>query len=200
MLTQIQKNELNILKEETNNCIKCNLSNTRKHVVFGEGNTNADLMLIGEGPGKKEDLIGKPFVGPSGKLLTTMLETELKILRSSIYITSIVKCRPTNKLQINKDRPPNLIEKAACTPILFRQIELIKPKIIVTLGSSATKIFINTKESLSKIHGKWFNYNDIFVMPLFHPSYILRNGGVNSKLKVVWCEAMKIVLLKLKED
>jgi len=161
-------------------CTKCVLSKTRTKVVFGHGPVPCDLMLIGEGPGEKEDLSGLPFVGRAGQLLTQILSSINIDREKDIYITNIVKCRPP------ENRAPQAEETDACYPYLEAQIKLIKPKIILLTGAPATKVVLKNEEPMSKIRGKWFKLpclpagtagTDIDVMPIFHPSYLLRNAS-----------------------
>ncbi len=195
MSSQIQA--LEKLAQEVSSCQKCKLSQSRTQTVFGEGDANAELMFIGEGPGKQEDIQGRPFIGRSGNLLTRMIELGSKIPRSKVYICNLVKCRPTVDLAFEKDRAPDENELEACTPYLIKQIQVIKPKVIVTLGGPATKFLLQNKEGITKIHGKWYEFQGIPLMPIYHPSYILRNGGEKSPLRKVWWEAMKKVIQKL---
>ena len=154
-------------------CKKCRLSKTRTKVVFGHGPVPCNLMLIGEGPGEKEDLSGLPFVGKAGQLLTQILASINIDREKDIYITNIVKCRPP------ENRAPQSDETEACYPYLEAQIKLIKPKMILLAGAPATKVVLKNEEPISKIRGKWFKLSgtDISVMPIFHPSYLLRNAS-----------------------
>lgn len=190
---------LEVLKQIALECKKCKLCLTRKNVVFGEGNPEANLMFIGEGPGKTEDETGRPFVGRAGELLTRIIENGLKISRKSVYIANVVKCRPTVEMKGEKDRPPDQDEVEACSPYLIRQIELIQPKIIITLGNPATKFLLKTTEGITKIRGNIYQYKGIPVVPTYHPSFVLRNGGENSPLKKDVWEDMKLVI-KLMQD
>ncbi|SNR80395.1 uracil-DNA glycosylase [Desulfurobacterium atlanticum] len=158
------------LKEEILKCKKCRLAQTRTNVVFGEGNPKANLMFVGEAPGEQEDLQGRPFVGRAGQLLTRFLNL-FGIDRDRVYITNIIKCRPP------KNRNPNPDEIKACYPYLEKQIEIIKPKVIICLGAFAARTILNLPEktAISKIRGKEFNINGITVIPTFHPAYLLRN-------------------------
>lgn len=153
------------------NCNLCPLAALgRTKIVFGEGNPDANLMLIGEGPGKNEDEQGRPFVGRSGKLLTKILTT-LGIKREDIFIANIVKCRPPN------NRSPLPGELSTCKTILLeKQIEIINPKAICTLGSCATQALLGTKMGITKTRGTLQSYQGITLIPTFHPAYILRNG------------------------
>ena len=167
------KEKLEELYKKYKNCTKCDLGNSgRKNIVFGDGNPNAKIMFIGEGPGKDEDLQAKPFVGRSGKLLRSTIKS-VQIDSNDIYITNIVKCRPPN------NRVPSPTETKMCKSILlFMQIKIIKPRLICTLGASALNTIIcagNQKHKISKIHGKVFIKNETRFIPLFHPAYILRN-------------------------
>ncbi len=137
-------------------------------LVFGEGNPNADLMLIGEAPGEDEDLSGRPFVGRAGQLLDKILES-VALERDDIYITNIVKYRPPG------NRNPTPQETLASEPLLIEQIKLIRPQIIGTLGNVPTQYFLGTKDGITKTHGKWFEWHGVKVFPLFHPAYLLRN-------------------------
>jgi len=176
------------------NCTRCKLHATRNTIVFGEGNPEASVMFIGEGPGKDEDAQGRPFVGKAGQLLTAVIEKGMKLKRSDVYIANVVKCRPTVNMELKRDRPPDDEEIAACGPFLKRQIEIINPKVIVTLGNPSTKFLVNPKEGITKVHGVWHLYNNIPVMPTFHPSYILRNGGDSSPLKrLLWEDIKKVI-------
>lgn len=152
-------------------CTKCELSKTRNTVVFGDGPVPCDLMLIGEGPGADEDEQGHPFVGRAGQLLTKILESVQIDRKKDIYITNIVKCRPPN------NRAPLPAETTACYPYLEAQIRLVKPKIIILTGAPATKVVLKNETPISQIRGKWFclENTDISVIPIFHPSYLLRS-------------------------
>ena len=180
-------------------CQLCKLAATRKKVVFGEGNPHARLMFIGEGPGKDEDLSGRPFVGRAGQLLTRIIENGLKLKREDVYIANVVKCRPTIDGLGQRDRPPESDEVKACAPYLRQQIELIKPEVIITLGNPSTRFLLNTMEGITKLRGKWQSYNGIAVMPTYHPSFLLRNGGDagnTPQKRDVWND-MKMVIEKL---
>lgn len=185
---------LDELKEIVNNCKNCKLHTTRTNVVFGEGNKEADVLFIGEGPGKEEDLQARPFVGRSGALLTAIIEKGMEVPRNEVYIANIVKCRPTVDMQFTRDRAPEEDEVKACCAYLKKQIDIIKPKVIITLGNPSTRFILSTKIGITKLRGKWHYYNNIPVMPTFHPSYVLRNGGEKSPLKrEVWND-IKLVI------
>ena len=173
-----QYNDLNHenLQKDADNCQDCELYEDRNNVVFYSGNTNANLMLVGEGPGQQEDEEGIPFVGRSGKLLTKILES-VEINRDDIYIANTVKCRPPN----NRTPLPN--EMDVCSDYLIRQIQIVQPKIICLLGAAAMKSILGPTESITKIRGKWITTSvdymdeDLYIMPIFHPSYLLRNSS-----------------------
>jgi DNA polymerase len=162
--------DLPALEREASTCTRCPLHETRTHIVFGEGDEDAQLMIVGEGPGEEEDLTGRPFVGRSGRLLDKVLESG-GIARNDVYIANMVKSRPPG------NRNPKPEEIAACEPWLIGQIQLIRPQIIVTLGNVPTQHFVKTKDGITKTRGKWFEWHGIRVFPMFHPSYLLRNSS-----------------------
>ncbi|MCB1138770.1 MAG: uracil-DNA glycosylase [Leptospiraceae bacterium] len=182
------------LQKEAQSCRKCRLCETRRTVVFGEGDPAARLMFIGEGPGKTEDETGRPFVGRAGELLTRIIENGMGLSRSQVYIANIVKCRPTVEQKGFRDRPPDPEETAACSPYLLRQIELIRPEVIVTLGNPSTRFLLNTSLGITKLRGQWADFRGTPVMPTYHPSYVLRNGGEKSPLRRdVWEDIQKVM-------
>lgn len=150
-------------------CQKCGLADTRTHVVFGVGRTDAEVLFVGEGPGEHEDLTGEPFVGKGGKLLDDMLSLVGLDRTKNIYVANIVKCRPPH------NRDPLNTEQEACMGWLRRQIELIDPKIIVCLGRIAAMVLIKPDFKISKEHGQWFQVDGREVMALFHPAALLRD-------------------------
>jgi DNA polymerase len=155
-------------------CELCKLAAGRTQVVFGVGRADADLLFVGEGPGEQEDLKGEPFVGRAGGLLTQLIEG-IGLTRAEVYIANVVKCRPPG----NRDPQPEEIE--ACAPWLDRQLALIQPKVIVTLGNFATKLLLDTKEGITKLRGQEFAFSragiDAVLLPTLHPSAVLRSGG-----------------------
>lgn len=163
--------DLEAVAAEAAICTRCRLAEGRTQVVFGVGNPKADLMFIGEAPGRDEDLQGEPFVGRSGKLLDRLMIEELGHDRSGVYVTNSAKCRPPG----NRDPQPD--EIAACRPWLDSQLELIDPKVIVTLGNYATRRILDTKEGITKMRGQEHEWNGRVVVPTFHPSAALRSGG-----------------------
>ncbi|WP_286846483.1 MULTISPECIES: uracil-DNA glycosylase [Aminobacterium] len=158
------------LLEDITTCEKCALCKTRKHVVPGEGAIKSLLMFVGEGPGFDEDEQGRPFVGKAGQLLTKILKAA-DISRKDVYITNVVKCRPP------ENRVPTIEEMMVCNKYLEAQIALIQPAIIVCLGNTPTKWFLKTSEGITSLRGQWFQWRGIDLMPLFHPSYLLRNDS-----------------------
>ncbi len=189
-----QERELHALADVVAGCDSCRLHTARTRTVFGEGSASAQVMFIGEGPGRQEDLSGRPFIGRAGELLTRIIEQGMGVSRSQVFIANIVKCRPTVELRGQRDRPPEPDETAACSPYLQRQIDLIRPRVIVTLGGPATKFILNTTIGITRLRGKWGEYGGIPVMPTFHPSYVLRNGGDRSPLRrEVWSDIQQVL-------
>jgi len=168
-------NELKELKKICENCTLCDLAKTRTKVVFGEGNPQAKLMFIGEGPGEMEDKTGRPFVGRAGQLLTKIIENVLNLKRDDVYIANIVKCRPPN------NRVPTIEEAETCKPYLLKQIEIVNPNIIVCLGKTAFMYLLNNDTPISKVRGQIFEYKGKKVIPTFHPSYLLRNPSAKKE-------------------
>lgn len=156
------------LEESIRNCNKCKLCKNRHNIVLGEGNKNAEIMFIGEGPGADEDIQGFPFVGKAGQLMNKAFEA-LEIKREEVYITNIVKCRPP------QNRVPNKEETTACMDYLRSQVMLVKPKIIVLLGSTALKSILGEEYGITKTRGIWIEKKGILYMPTFHPAALLRD-------------------------
>jgi DNA polymerase len=164
-------------------CRRCKLHTLgRRQVVFGVGNPNADLMFVGEAPGADEDLQGEPFVGRAGQLLTKIVEA-IDLRREDVYIANVIKCRPPQ----NRNPEPDEVEQ--CEPFLFRQIDIIKPKVIVALGKFAAQSLLRTAEPITRIRGREYKYRDAILMPTYHPAYLLRNPSAKRE---VW-EDMKRV-------
>jgi uracil-DNA glycosylase len=155
------------LEKRAKVCTLCPLAKTRTNVVFGSGNKNAKLLIVGEAPGQNEDLQGLPFVGRAGQLLTNMLKA-IGLQRDEIYIANILKCRPP------QNRDPNPLEVATCTPYLLEQIDLIEPKIIMALGRIAAHFLLHTDETMAKLRGKEFHYHHTPLLVTYHPAYLLR--------------------------
>jgi DNA polymerase len=190
---------LKSLREEIGDCQRCKLSKGRTHIVFGEGNVNAQIMFIGEAPGKEEDLQGRPFVGDAGQILTSLInnmgkKSGLDFKRQDVYIANIVKCRPP----MNRD--PQEDEIPTCFPFLEKQIEIISPKVIMSLGKISAYTLLDmkipmSKFSIAKIRGRFYEYRGIPVMPTFHPAYFLRNP---KDKPLTWADA-QAVLKKLQK-
>jgi uracil-DNA glycosylase len=163
-------------------CSRCKLHTLgRKQVVFGVGNPDADLMFVGEAPGADEDIQGIPFVGRAGQLLTKIIEA-IDLKRDDVYIANVIKCRPP------QNRNPEQDEVETCEPFLFQQIDVIKPKVIVALGTFAARALLRTLDPISRLRGRVYEYRGAKLIPTFHPAYLLRNPGSKRE---VW-EDMKL--------
>ena len=170
-LNETPDETLDDIRRDLGECQRCKLWATRTNIVFGEGNAQAALMFVGEGPGADEDASGRPFVGRAGQLLTKMIEA-IDLKREDVYIANVVKSRPPN------NRTPEADEVKACKPFLWRQIAVIKPKLIVTLGNPATQLLLETKIGITQLRGKLQDYArtpGVKVLPTFHPAYLLRS-------------------------
>jgi uracil-DNA glycosylase family 4 len=175
---------LKALREKIGDCKRCKLSNKRTNIVFGEGNPDARLMFIGEAPGGEEDLRARPFVGDAGMLLTRLIE-KMGLRRKDVYIANIVKCRPP----MNRDPEIDEIEK--CRGFVERQIEIINPDVIMSLGRISTQTLIgNAKLKITAIRGNFFYYKGIPLMPTFHPAYLIRNP---KDKWLTWSDAQKVI-------
>jgi DNA polymerase len=170
-------------------CTRCKLHGLgRQQIVFGVGNPQADLMFVGEAPGADEDVQGEPFVGRAGQLLTRIIEA-IDLRREDVYIANVIKCRPPE----NRNPEPDEVEQ--CEPFLFRQIDTIKPKVIVALGKFAAQSLLKTEEPISRIRGREFTYRDAILIPTYHPAYLLRTPSAKRE---VW-EDMKRAKALLQE-
>jgi DNA polymerase len=176
-------------QNEVKGCTRCRLCEQRTNTVFGEGDANAQIVFIGEGPGENEDKTGRPFVGRAGELLNRQIAA-MGFTREQVYICNVVKCRPPG------NRQPAPDEAATCTPFLERQIEIIRPKVIVTLGLSAARYMLDTKETMGRLRGNWKQWRGIKLMPTFHPAYLLRQYTPETRA-AVWSD-LKQVLAELK--
>jgi DNA polymerase len=164
-------------------CSRCKLHTLgRKQVVFGVGNPNADLMFVGEAPGADEDIQGEPFVGRAGQLLTKIIEA-IDLKREDVYIANVIKCRPPG----NRNPEPDEVEQ--CEPFLFRQIDVIRPKVIVALGKFAAQCLLKTDAPITRIRGREFSYRDAVLIPTYHPAYLLRNPSAK---RDVWEDMKKV--------
>ncbi len=182
--SSLKGKNLKDIENQIKKCHLCQLAKTRKNIVIGEGNPNAELMFIGEAPGANEDETGRPFVGRAGQLLTKIIENVLNLKRKDVYIANIVKCRPPN------NRVPTLEEVAACKPFLLEQIELINPKLIVALGSTSYHHLSGDYDmSISKIRGEILNFGEAKLIPTYHPSFLLRNPSAK---KDVYADMLKV--------
>ncbi|MDP9129123.1 MAG: uracil-DNA glycosylase [Candidatus Binatota bacterium] len=180
----LQAESLDDLRAAIGDCQRCKLCSGRTHIVFGVGNPHAKLMFVGEGPGRDEDLKGEPFVGRAGQLLTDIITKGMGLKREDVYICNVVKCRPP------ENRNPEPDEVAACEPFLKKQIDIIRPQIIVGLGKFAVQTLLNSKMPISKLRGTWASYHGIKLMPTFHPAYLLRNPADK---KLVWEDIKKVI-------
>lgn len=160
------------LAEQAACCTRCRLSQGRTQAVFGTGDPAADLMFVGEGPGEEEDRQGLPFVGRSGQLLDRLLLQELGMTRDRCYIANVTKCRPPG----NRDPLPDEVE--ACSPYLEAQLELVAPKVVVTLGNFATRLLLGTTEGITRVRGRSYPWRGGHLVPTYHPAAALRGGGV----------------------
>jgi uracil-DNA glycosylase family 4 len=183
------------LRERVMVCVKCaHLASSRKNVVFGVGNIDAQLMFVGEAPGADEDAQGEPFVGRAGELLTKIIQA-MGLQRSDVYIANILKCRPDTPGQTAGNRKPTSDEMATCVPYLHEQIDLIQPRVLVALGATAIEGLLGKTVGIMKLRGQWKTYRGTPLMPTFHPAYLLRNQAMSEKRKV-W-EDMLAVMEKL---
>jgi len=186
------------LKAIIGDCRRCKLWRGRTNLVFGEGSPKARLVFVGEGPGHEEDMEGRPFVGEAGKMLTRIIEKAMGIKREEVYICNVVKCRPPN------NRDPERDEIDTCIPFLKEQIRVIRPEVICTLGRIAASELLERDFKITRERGKWHSYMDIPVMPTYHPAYILRNPSRERQLKgQVWEDIQEIMArlgLEVKKD
>ena len=180
---------LQIIREDLGDCKRCGLCTTRNNIVFGQGNPNAELVFVGEGPGEDEDTSGLAFVGRAGQLLTKMIEA-MGFTRDDVFICNIVKCRPPG------NRRPEPAEIEACRPFVERQLRVLKPKVVVTLGATATQALLRTDTVISKLRNTWQVWDGLPVMPTFHPSYLLRAPQEKAK---AW-DDLKLVMAKLGKE
>jgi len=171
------------IREDLGDCTRCKLHKGRNKLVFGDGNPNAKLVFVGEGPGADEDMQGLPFVGRAGKLLTQMIEA-MGLKRGDVYICNVVKCRPP------QNRAPEPDEVETCSPYLLRQIDVIHPKVIVCLGAVAAKTLLNTTRGISNFRGEWLDWRGHKLMATYHPAYLLRNPPAKAD---VWKDLQKVM-------
>jgi uracil-DNA glycosylase len=182
-IDRVENDTLERIREDLGECTRCRLHLQRNKIVFGAGNPRAELVFIGEGPGHDEDVQGLPFVGRAGKLLTQMIEA-MGLTREQVYICNVVKCRPP------ENRKPEDDEVATCSPYLYRQLDVIGPKAIVCLGGTAAQALLNTKDSISRFRGNWFDFRNTKLMVTYHPAYLLRNPNAKGE---VWKDLQKVM-------
>jgi DNA polymerase len=181
---------LESVREDLGDCTRCKLHRMgRRQIVYGVGNPGAALMFVGEAPGHDEDVQGIPFVGRAGQLLTKIIEA-IDLKREDVYIANVIKCRPP------ENRNPESDEVEACEPFLFRQVGVIRPRVIVALGTFAAQALLKTNDPISRLRGKVFHYGDARLIPTFHPAYLLRSP---ERKREVW-EDMKLVRDLLRGD
>ncbi len=167
------------------NCTRCKLHKGRTKLVFGVGNPKAELVFVGEGPGRDEDLQGEPFVGRAGKLLTQMIEA-MSLRREDVYICNVVKCRPP------ENRLPEKDEIITCSPFLMRQLAVIQPKVICCLGSCSAQTLLQTTQGISRFRGEWFDFRGSKLIATYHPAYLLRNPSAKGE---VWKDLQKVMAI-----
>jgi uracil-DNA glycosylase len=183
--------QLAAIREDIGDCVRCKLCRLgRKQIVFGVGNPNADLMFVGEAPGRDEDIQGIPFVGRAGQKLTQIIEA-IGLKRDDVYIANVIKCRPPE----NRNPEPDEVEQ--CEPFLFRQVDTIKPKVIVALGTFAAKSLLKSTDSISRLRGRVYDYRGAKLVPTFHPAFLLRNPSCRRE---VWEDMKKVRALLNGED
>lgn len=174
---------LRLIREDLGECTRCGLCSKRTQIVFGVGSPSARLMFIGEGPGADEDLKGEPFVGRAGQLLTKIIES-MGMSREEVYIANVVKCRPP------ENRTPLPDEIGTCSPFLFQQVQAIRPRVLVCLGTPAAQTVLGTRDTITRLRGSFHDLDGIRVMPTFHPAYLLRNPA---EKRVVWEDIQKVM-------
>ena len=179
-----QTSSLEQLHEFIGDCRRCKLWPLRTNLVFGVGNPEADLMFVGEAPGADEDARGEPFVGRAGQLLTDIIERGMGMPRSEVYICNVIKCRPPG----NRNPEPDEVE--SCEPFLLRQIEIVRPRVIVGLGTFAVHALLKVKTPISRLRGNWHDLRGIRMMPTFHPAYLLRNPADK---RLVWSDIQLVM-------
>jgi uracil-DNA glycosylase family 4 len=182
---QSETSTLEKVREELGDCKRCKLHQTRRTIVFGEGNKKSSLMFIGEGPGYDEDVQGRPFVGRAGQLLTKIIQS-INLPREEVYITNIIKCRPP------QNRNPEPDEIQSCHPFLMKQIRVIQPKIICALGTFSAQTLLKTDTKITALRGKFYDLEGIKVIPTYHPAFLLRNP---ERKRDVWEDMKKIAEL-----
>jgi uracil-DNA glycosylase len=180
---RIENDTLERIRADIGDCTRCKLHKGRTNIVFGVGSMKAELVFVGEGPGHDEDLKGEPFVGRAGKLLTQMIEA-MGLRRQDVYICNVVKCRPP------ENRLPEKDEITTCSPFLYRQIDVIRPKVVCCLGSCASQTLLQTTQGISRFRGEWFDFRGSKLIATYHPAYLLRNPNAKGE---VWKDLQKVM-------
>jgi uracil-DNA glycosylase len=181
---RIENDSLDRIRDDIGpDCTRCKLHKARTQIVFGVGSPKAQLVFVGEGPGRDEDEQGEPFVGRAGKLLTQMIEA-MSLRRQDVYICNVVKCRPP------ENRLPEKDEIATCSPFLLRQLGVIQPKVICCLGACSAQTLLNTNQGISRFRGEWFDYRGAKLIATYHPAYLLRNPAAKAE---VWKDLQKVM-------
>jgi DNA polymerase len=183
VIDRVQDDSLERIRGDMGECTRCRLHTGRTKIVFGVGNPKAELVFVGEGPGRDEDVQGEPFVGRAGKLLTQMIEA-MSLRRGDVYICNVVKCRPP------ENRLPEKDEIATCSPFLARQLAVIQPKVICCLGACAAQTLLATNQGISRFRGEWFDYRGSKLIATYHPAYLLRNPNAKGE---VWKDLQKVM-------
>jgi uracil-DNA glycosylase family 4 len=182
-LNKVADDTLLKIRDHIGDCTRCKLHVARNKIVFGDGNPKAELVFVGEGPGRDEDAQGLPFVGRAGKLLTQMIEA-MGLQRKDVYIANVVKCRPP------ENRTPERDEVSTCSPFLLRQLDVIAPKVIVCLGSVAAQTLLETNRGISHFRGQWLEFRGTRLLATYHPAYLLRNPNAKGE---VWKDLQKVM-------
>ena len=182
-VNRIADDSLLKIRDDLGECTRCKLHSTRNKIVFGDGGSKAELVFVGEGPGRDEDAQGLPFVGRAGKLLTQMIEA-MGLQRKDVYICNVVKCRPP------ENRLPEPDEIKTCSPFLLRQLDTIAPKVIVCLGACAAQTLLETNRGISHFRGEWLDFRGRKLMATYHPAYLLRNPAAKAD---VWKDLQKVM-------
>lgn len=180
---RIEGDTLERIREDIGDCTRCRLHQGRTHIVYGTGNPRAELVFVGEGPGRDEDIQGLPFVGRAGQKLNQIIEA-MGLRRESVYICNVIKCRPP------ENRSPEKDEVATCSPFLLRQLAVIAPKVIVCLGNVAAQTLLGTNQPISHYRGEWFDFRGSRLIATYHPAYLLRNPSASAE---VWKDLQKVM-------
>jgi len=180
---RVEGDTLERIRADIGDCTRCRLHRQRTHIVYGVGNPKAEMVFVGEAPGRDEDIQGIPFVGRAGQLLTRILEA-MGLRREEVYICNVIKCRPP------ENRSPERDEIATCTPFLLRQLGVIAPKVIVCLGNVAAQTLLGTNQPIAHFRGQWYDYHGSRLIVTYHPAYLLRNPGAKPE---VWKDLQKVM-------